>query len=606
MAKKPIAGKNIGQKIGQRMSSFRDAVAGALGFSHEGARDLYASFGYPKEIGVNEYMAMYSRNDIANRIVASFPKATWRDAPTYSDEAGSGIEKGKDGYSEFAASVDQLFEDHNVLAALERVDRLASVCRFGLLVIGYDDGLPPGEPLSSTAAKLIYLQPFAEPNVTINRWCTDPKNPRFGKPETYTVQYRPDTGGQGSIPMQAFQVHHSRCLHVAEIIDQDTVYGLPRLKPIFNRLKDLEKVVGGASENYWLLANRGLFFSVDKEMDLDEEGKKAIETQVDDFQHKTKRWIIGQGITATPMGDEHVDPSPFIDKLIDLCAGTVGIPKRILLGTERGELSSQQDENNWAQRIAERRKNWAVPYVLKPLIAKLVLAGALPQPKGNFNVTWGDSDTLSEEQKATIASTKSTALATYAGTPDAQLIVPIPEFRESILGLPAVSAHEIPDIEEISEDDPEDGGPWGRQFNEAAKSLYVSRKVTNAKAIVDWAKRQGIKNIEDDLHVTVCYSETPVQWEKFAADKGKMMLHASNSRSMALFGEDETTLVLCFNDESLLARHKEFLSGGATHSWGSYKAHVTISKDMGTEFDKIVPYTGAITLGPEEFAEIED
>lgn len=606
-----------------QVQSWRSLAASALGFSHSGVRDLYQSFGYPQIIHVHEYFGMYERNDIANRIIGAFPRGTWRDEPTIRDDAGTSPDPSDAEYSPFVEAVHDLFKKHKIAHYLERADRLASIGHYGILLLGFSGIDEFDQPLSSGPNSLMYLAPYGEPAITVNKWCTDQHDPRYGKPELYNIAYKA-VGAAPAMPMKAMRVHHSRVLHIAEQLDQDEVFGMPRLKPVFNRLKDLEKVVGGAAEMFWLTADRGMLLSVDKDMDISEDQKLAIEKQIENYQNKTQRYFIAKGIDAKPLGTEQIDPMPNATVLLDLIAGTVGIPKRILLGTERGELASSQDENNWAQRIGERRNTWAAPMVLLPLIKRLVDAGALPQPEGNIVCEWAKSDTMNESEKADVAVKKATAISTYASGFNSETVVPIAEFREQVLGLDPISEYDVAvDLTDIPDPAATAGNPANdiqpavgdRPIDKAnaaeKKTLYVSRAVKNVSSIKAWAKSQGFKNVQDDLHVTITYSILKVDWSEVgdawtgcAPSDENLTIGSSQARAMERFGD---AIVLKFSNDDLHARHNQIIWAGAAHGFAEYQPHVTISyKEPGLDLSKVVPYAGAIVLGPEAFAEIDE
>ncbi len=556
-----------------------------------------------------------------NRIIGAFPRGTWRDEPTIRDDAGTSPDPDDEEHSPFVEAVHDLFAKHKIAHYLERADRLASVGHYGILLLGFDGDDEFNLPLSGGANSLMYLAPYGEPAITINKWCTDPRNPRYGKPELYNIAYKA-IGGAPAMPMKAMQVHHSRVLHIAEQLDQDEVFGMPRLKPVFNRLKDLEKVVGGAAEMFWLTADRGMMLSVDKDMDISDEMKTQIENQIENYQNKTQRYFIAKGIDAKPLGTEQIDPMPNATVLLDLIAGTVGIPKRILLGTERGELASSQDENNWAQRIGERRSTWAAPMVLLPLLKRLIEAGALPKPEGEIVCEWAKSDTMNESEKAEVAVKKATAIATYSGGFNSESVVPIAEFREQVLGLDPVSEYadevdliDIPEdapVDPANDDEPEIGKRPVDLANAAEKkTLYVSRAVKNVSSIKAWAKSQGFKNIQADLHVTVVYSILKVDWSDIGdawmgcvPSDETLAIGSSQARAMERFGD---AIVLKFSNDDLWSRHNQIILAGAAHGFKEYQPHITISyKEPGLDLSKVKPYTGAIVLGPEAFAEIDE
>lgn len=141
------------------------------------------------------------------------------------------------------------------------------------------------------------------------------------------------------------------------------------------------------------------------------------------------------------------------------------------------------------------------------------------------------------------------------------------------------------------------------------KALYVSRKVINASEILSWAKTQGITDLLSaaDLHVTVIYSTTPVNWLEmgtdWASDKdGRMVIPAGGPRLMEQF--DNRSIVLAFANSDLEYRHDRMIERGASSSHEDYIPHITIG--TGDLPDGIEPFQGPIALGPEIFAEIKE
>ncbi|WFU89473.1 DUF1073 domain-containing protein [Rhizobium sp. CC1099] len=151
-----------------------------------------------------------------------------------------------------------------------------------------------------------------------------------------------------------------------------------------------------------------------------------------------------------------------------------------------------------------------------------------------------------------------------------------------------------------------------RQTADAApRSLYVSRKVINAADIIAWAKGQGFKTTlaADDLHVTVIYSRTAVDWMKAGQDywneDGTLVIPPGGPRVISKF--DGGAVVLEFASASLSWRHMELKRIGAETSYPDYSPHVTITYEpREVDIDKVEPYRGKIVFGPEIFAEVND
>ena len=150
---------------------------------------------------------------------------------------------------------------------------------------------------------------------------------------------------------------------------------------------------------------------------------------------------------------------------------------------------------------------------------------------------------------------------------------------------------------------------WSRSATNDAtpRTLYVHRRVENASDLIARAKSQGFKNTlpADDMHVTVAYSRTPVDW--MAAGEAwdeKVEIASGGPRVMEQFGEAR---VLLFASSSLKWRHDQFKEVGASWDHPEYQPHITISYDPDSpDLDNVEPYKGKIVLGPEVFSEVEE
>lgn len=140
--------------------------------------------------------------------------------------------------------------------------------------------------------------------------------------------------------------------------------------------------------------------------------------------------------------------------------------------------------------------------------------------------------------------------------------------------------------------------------------LYVYRPVTNAAEIIRWAKAQGLAQAitPDDMHVTVAYSRSPVDWqaagEAWCTDPdGGITVKPGGPRQLALFGPEQKCLVLAFASNDLNWRHASLEEIGASWDWESYQPHLTLtySAPEGLDLSSMEPYQGAIELGAEVF-----
>jgi len=411
----------------------RAKLASALGKSYDGDRNIYTALGYKTSPTFDDYYARYSRQDIAKRIVNAPADSSWRKKPEVSES--------EDGETAFEKAWTELLDDTLVYHYLTRVDRITGIGEYGVLLMGFDDGLELYEPIEK-AKQLLYIRPYSQINATVKNWDTDTGSERYGKPLLYSL--KPANAERTTV--QPLEVHYSRVLHIAENCEEDDIYGTPRLKSVLNRLQDLELVSGGSAEMFWRGAFPGLGFQADADAEWDPQVLTDLRTEIEEYMHGMKRYLRLKGIDIEQLTPQVADPSKHISVLIDLISGATGIPKRILIGSERGELASSQDENNWNARVAERREDFAEPIILRPFINKLIEVGVLPEPKDGYTIFWPPITSPDEKTDADVLKIKTEAITKYSATPGADLLIPPDFYLTKFLGL---SEEEVQQIEQM-------------------------------------------------------------------------------------------------------------------------------------------------------------
>ena len=374
-----------GMAVQQAILTSRAELFDRIGIGFDGKRDNWKALGYDRTISFKNYFQAYQRGDIAQRIVDAPAKATWRNPPQVSDE------EGEDGA--FAEAWSLLLDEFGLYRELERADIRARIGKFGLLFLGL-----PGEfekPARKTG-KLLYVSSFTEAKVGIKEFVTDVHDPRFGLPSLYQINMQ---GSLGEVSLSSRVVHHSRAIHLAEDSIEDDIFGKPALEAVFNRLFDMEKVVGGAAEGVWKTFDRGLFLKLAADADMDEKSLAEFDDNVEKYVHGLQRVIKGQGMDIEQLGTAAPDPRGHFQVLASIISGTTGIPQRILFGSERGQLASSMDERNWNSRIKERQVTFAEPMILRPLLNRFVSLGILPESVGTIEIDWPDLNALTENEK---------------------------------------------------------------------------------------------------------------------------------------------------------------------------------------------------------------
>jgi hypothetical protein len=136
------------------------------------------------------------------------------------------------------------------------------------------------------------------------------------------------------------------------------------------------------------------------------------------------------------------------------------------------------------------------------------------------------------------------------------------------------------------------------------KTAYVSRKVLNHEAVRDWAEENGFPSTlpVDDLHVTIAYSKEKFDWSTTEPDEEIIYIEPSDDRQLHVF--DGGATVIHFTNEALTQRWQALIDLGASNSYKTYKAHITVTYTGKPK--KAVPYPGEIVLGPEVWKEIDN
>jgi hypothetical protein len=394
----------------------RSRLSSLAGQHFGGLRDLYEVMGYPRVLTPQDHIDAYLRQDLAGRIVDAFPDASWRKPPTLLAEEA------------FNSAWNALEKRFNLWRTFHRLDRLVGLGHYGVLLLGLDGAEPMHQPALGGNYNLIFLQPHSEATAQISSWENDTNSPRFGQPLTYSITTGVNWTGTGG-GRRVLSVHHSRVIHVAERALEDQSIGVPRLERIFNRLMDLDKTLGGSAEMYWQNVAQMMAFMADADTEITPEAKQDMKAQFEEMQHRLRRFLTLQGVDAKNIapGLQGASPKDVFDCLLKVIAGSEGIPQRILVGNEAGELASSQDESAWNQRIAERNEQHLTPNMLDKFVSAGQSLGFLPAGYQGFK--WPDADTMSETGRADVALKKAQALAAYLNTDGGELVVPPETFR---------------------------------------------------------------------------------------------------------------------------------------------------------------------------------
>jgi hypothetical protein len=172
-------------------------------------------------------------------------------------------------------------------------------------------------------------------------------------------------------------------------------------------------------------------------------------------------------------------------------------------------------------------------------------------------------------------------------------------------------------VEQLEEDggllSPEQAQRYKRKRNgqkvtkkDGEKTLYVRRDLKNAWELIAWADAQGFKAVQrpEDMHVTICYSKEPFDWDALEPKQDSIANHVISTRKVQQFGD---AVVLTFESPLLAEDHQELRDAGASYDFDKYQPHVTISWEKPPkDVEEIEPFQGTLDFGPEIFQPIND
>ena len=385
-----------------------------LGSTHDGLRSMEAVLGYKDSLSYADFKRAYIRNDLAKRIVNAWPDATWSQPPLIHDDQEA------DDPTPFEQAWQDLEKRLALFRNLAQIDLLAQLGHYGCLLLGLRGQTQLGQPAAPvrSAEDLLFVQPYSEELLQIETFGNDPGDALYGKPATYRLLSSgsietTDTGLRRPVRSGVI-VHASRVLHLPGQggIDDPDIYGLPILEAVYNKLVDVMKVVGGSAEMFWRDAKRRIALEVQEGYSLGPEQAEQLTQEAEEYQHGLRDFLRLMGVQAKDLSGTVASPKEHFEVLIQCIAGTVRIPARILLGSERGQLASSQDENEYLRHVGQRQANYAGPRALDPLLQRLIDLHVLPDPQDDqWSIEWPNLWALSELQQAQVMKDRAAAIA---------------------------------------------------------------------------------------------------------------------------------------------------------------------------------------------------
>jgi uncharacterized protein len=424
-------------------------------------RSINHECGYPDSGSITletHYAELYGREGIATRVVDIFPDECWAVHPelfetedvaqeTAFEQAFAGL---NDNLSEMVSwYADGAEKSSPFWETMHRVDRLCGVGAYGAILIQFDDKQDPLQPMKKGGAKqCLGLRPLDQSCIRVNTYDSDRTSRRYGKPQTYTVSFNDATTNSEEIGgvLSTVEVHWTRIIHVADNIGSNEFFGVPRMQPVLNRLLDLRKLLGGSAEMYWKGAFMGISFETHPQIsadDLDADFQAAMKSQLEAYQNGMQRYLLSGAMTAKSLAPQVVSPLDQIAAQVDAVCIALDVPKRIFVGSERGELSSSQDAKKWNRRLSFRQNNFCTPRIVIPLVDRLIWAGVLPEPSEGYQVRWPDLNTTTEGERADVLVKRAEAMAKFSTSDVPDVLMSQHDYLTREMGYNAEEADEI-------------------------------------------------------------------------------------------------------------------------------------------------------------------
>jgi hypothetical protein len=203
---------------------------------------------------------------------------------------------------------------------------------------------------------------------------------------------------------------------------------------------------------FWRGARPGYAGEVDKEHFMNDVMKADLVNQLDEYENDLRRFLINEGVKLSTLESQVSDPVNHVLVQFQAISADTGIPIRVLLGSERGELASSEDKVAWLELIQNRQTEFVEDRILNPFIEKCIEYGVLPDTSENYSFIWPDLFAPSIKERADIGAIRAKALQSYMNNPAAAVVFPPHMFYEFMLGLTNEEIQFLKDNNQLSSD----------------------------------------------------------------------------------------------------------------------------------------------------------
>ena len=381
------------------------------GTSNTKRERLYQEFGYPVHLTFDDFYRTYRRNAVAGAAVKRMIDGCWEELPEIyeGDESKKATEQ-----SPWDKRINKLLK--GCWQQIKGADRRNLVGRYSALLLQLNDSKLWRDPVDTGVVQrqkeraLVKLIPVWEAQLDPIQWDSDENSPTFGQPTMYAYTELPVGNRNDARPGRVINVHPDRVIILAEGSDDGNLYsGTSLLEEGFNKLLDIEKTSGGASEGFLKNASRQLNYNFSEKTNFAALAKAfgvpetqladALDEQVRRLNNSTDSASFMQAGTADVLSVAAADPEPtWRTALSEFCA-TVPIPVKVLVGMQTGERASTEDMKDWAKTRKSRREGFLTDTITE-IVERFWTLGVIDPPaSGEITVEWSDLLAPSDAEK---------------------------------------------------------------------------------------------------------------------------------------------------------------------------------------------------------------
>jgi hypothetical protein len=369
------------------------------GYFQGAKHNHYRDFNWPETLTFDQLYKMYLRNGIAHAGVEKTVAKTWQDFPFLLEMERDGSETQAE-ETQLEREIRRRFDALRVWQHLAEADRRSLVGNYSGVILRLADSKRFQEPVDTVPGGLdglVEVIPAWEGQLRVAEWDTDEMSDSYGHPRMFQFnEAEVSSKANDTTKTRSFMIHPDRVV----IWSKDgTIHGSSLLEPGYNDLIDLEKIKGAGGEGFWKNAKSAPVLQVDKEAKIAEMMKGVGATSAEDFANKLDEQVEAfnkgfdqllmiQGMEAKTLGVTLPSPEHFWAAPLQSFAASLGMPMKILVGTQTGERASSEDAREWAQTIMSRRAGQSIPNIMA-LVRRLERFTILPEGRDWF-IDWAD------------------------------------------------------------------------------------------------------------------------------------------------------------------------------------------------------------------------